>query len=180
MKDIARFLKGADRHDRIRAAGRKTLTYWSNKIGMPPQPPPKKAEKGGQGKPQTKDASVKSPIHKAVIKKEEPSSADQRRDAKKGGASSEKKVNHKQKADIDDMDEIFAAKPSKSKKEDVADSSAGASASSGPDLSEIAKEAERYKGSGGPGIPKSYSDPQFEVIATGSHQLGQGLPEPSP
>ena len=122
---------------------------------MPPQPTQKKGEKGGQGKPQSKDLSAKSPIQKAVSKKEEQSSADQRQDAKKGErASAEKKVTPKQKADIDDMDEIFAAKPSKSRKEEAANSGASASASSGPDPSEIAKEAERYKGSGGPGNPK--------------------------
>ena len=123
---------------------------------MPPQPP-KKGEKGSQGKPQPKDLSTKNSIDKGVSKKEEHSSADQRRDAKKGErASAEKKVTPKQKADSDDMDEIFAAKPSKSRKEEPADTGASASASSGPDLAEIAKEAERYKGSGGPGNLESF------------------------
>jgi hypothetical protein len=121
---------------------------------MPPQPAPKeKGEKSGQGKHQSRDLSAKSPIQKPVSHKEEQSSADLRRDGKKGERVSEKKVTPKQKADIDDMDEIFAAKPSKSRKEEPVDSGASASASSGPDLSEIAKEAERYKGSGGPGCP---------------------------
>jgi hypothetical protein len=125
---------------------------------MPPAPA-KKGEKGGQPtKPQPNDISVKSPITKTATKKEDQTSGDQRRDAKKGDrAAAEKKANPKQKADIDDMDEIFAAKPSKSKKEELVHSGAGASASSGPDLTEIAKEAERYKGSGGPG----YHPPQF-------------------
>ena len=63
-----------------------------------------------------------------------------------------KEVQHpdRKKEDLDDMDEIFSSKPSKQAKSRVLD---GAKiSSSGPDMAEIAKEAEKYKGSSSQGL----------------------------
>ena len=90
------------------------------------------------------------PITKQTATKNKSDTTGDKGDHSHGQKGGQAKSNSKKKEDLDDMDEIFSSKPTKKSKDKIDD--VGKPSSSGPDMAEIAKEAEKYKGSSSQGL----------------------------
>jgi hypothetical protein len=97
--------------------------------------------------------SIKKPTSTSLVSGER--NAHLLQDQRKGAGQQDKKeVQHpdRKKEDLDDMDAIFSSKPSKIAKVKALEVDRAKVSSSGPDMAEIAKEAEKYKGSSSQGL----------------------------
>ena len=120
---------------------------------MPAQRPKKSGKEEADGKKDLPQKSKTHPSPKQKISKVDKSHAPEESKVKTRGTDDTKEgSNARPQKDKDDMDEIFSSKPSKEKKAPA--KGMEKETSSGPDQAEIAKEAEKYKGSGSQGANK--------------------------